>query len=90
VLARLDSNRLILLLPGLSIKESHFVAEKIRLRIGRQRLPLPNSAYGTMTVSIGGVASGECEDSKAMIALLQQRVEMAAAEGGNRMILEDV
>jgi len=90
VLARLDSNRLILLLPGLSVRESHFVAEKIRLRIGRQRLPLPNSACGTMTVSIGGVASGECEESKAMIALLQQRLEMAIAEGGNRMILEDV
>jgi len=89
VLARLDNNRLMLLLPGLSISKGHFVAEKIRLRISRQSLPLPNNKQGKMTVSIGGVASSESEDSQDIIALLQQRVASASAEGGNRMILED-
>jgi len=89
VLARLDNNRLMLLLPGLSIKNSHFVAEKIRLRIGRQRLPLPNNKHGKLSVSIGGVSSEESGDSKVIIELLQQRIASASAEGGNRMILED-
>lgn len=89
VLARLDNDCLMLLLPGLTQQGCYSVAEKIRLRISHQYLPLPNHQKGHLTVSLGGVTSDECQDSKAMMALIHQRIDMAVAEGGNRVVMED-
>jgi len=89
VLARLDNDCLMLLLPGLSLQGCYSVAEKIRLRISHQYLPLPNHQKGRLTVSIGGVTSDECKDSKAMMALIWQRMDLAVEEGGNRIVMED-
>jgi len=89
VLARIDNDRLMLLLPGLSMKESYCVAEKIRLRISHQALPLPNNQKGKLTVSIGAVGSEESKDSHELMSLLNSRVQAALSEGGNRIVMED-
>ncbi len=49
VLSRMDNDRLMLLLPSLSVEAGYCVAEKIRLRISHQRLPLPNDKKGKLT-----------------------------------------
>lgn len=88
IVARLDHDCLMLLLPGLSQKGCYSVAEKIRLRISHQHFPLPNDQQGHLTVSIGGVASGECSDSEALMNLIRQRMNTAIIEGGNRIVME--
>jgi len=89
VLSRMDNDRLMLLLPGLSMKESYCVAEKIRLRISHQSLPLPNNQHAKLTVSIGAVGSEESKDSHELMKVLNRRLQAAAAEGGNRIVMED-
>jgi len=89
VLARLDEDSFILLLPGISAEGTSRVAEKIRLRISHQRLPLPGSLAGKLTASIGVVRSGEGTDSKELLGILKQRVSTAIEEGGNRTVMED-
>jgi len=89
VLARLDNDCLMLLLPGLSQQGCYSVAEKIRLRISHQHLPLPNHQKGHLTVSIGGVSSDECKDSMMMMEMIRMRMGLAIEEGGNRIVMED-
>ncbi|MDQ6969646.1 MAG: ATP-binding protein [Mariprofundus sp.] len=89
VLSRMDDDRLMLLVPGLSMRESYCVAEKIRLRISHQRLPLPNNAKAKLTVSIGAVGSNESQDSHALMESVKSRVQIAVSEGGNRIVMED-
>jgi len=88
VVARLDHDCLMLLLPGLSQQGCYSVAEKIRLRISHQHLPLPNQQKGHLTVSIGGVSSDACKDREEMMVLIRQRMDMAVEEGGNRVVME--
>ena len=89
VLARLDESSFILLLPGISIEGSSRVAEKIRLRISHQRLPLPGSQAGKLTASLSVVRSGEGTDSIELLEMLKQRLSVAVEEGGNRTVMED-
>lgn len=89
VLARLGESSFILLLPGISVEGSSRVAEKIRLRISHQRLPLPGDQAGKLTASIGLVKSGDGNDASELMDILHQRLNMAVAEGGNRTIIED-
>lgn len=90
VLARLDNNSFILLLPGITKEGTAHVAEKIRLRISHQRLPLPGKESAKMTASIGVVTSSEqLPDADLLLATLQHRVSIAAEEGGNRAVMED-
>ncbi len=89
VLARLDESSFVLLLPGISVEEASRVAEKIRLRISHQRLPLPETQAGKLTASIGGIASGEGHDTSELMGILKQRLAIAIDEGGNRTVMED-
>jgi len=90
VLARLDSNSFILLLPGITVEGTARVAEKIRLRIGHQRLPLPDNHVGKLTASLGVVASSQKHpDANELLSALQLRLGMAIEEGGNRIVMED-
>jgi len=89
VLSRLDSNSFILLLPGITTEGTRNVSEKIRLRIGHQRLPLPGDETGKLTASLSVVASDEGHDSQDLMTMLKQRLGTAVAEGGNRTIMED-
>lgn len=89
VLARLGESSFILLLPGISTEGGSRVAEKIRLRISHQRLPLPGDQAGKLTASIGLVPSDDGKDASELMEILHQRLSMAVAEGGNRTIIED-
>lgn len=90
VLARLDDHSFILLLPGISEVGTSHVAEKIRLRISHQRLPLPDNQSGKLTASIAVVRSNEKEpNSHELLTTLQQRLAIAKEEGGNRCVVED-
>jgi len=90
VLARLDDHSFILLLPGITPEGTNHVAEKIRLRISHQHLPLPDNETGKLTASIGVVLSNEKEpDSSELLTIVKQRLTIAQAEGGNRSVMED-
>ena len=84
VLARLDHNRFLLLLPGISsLSGTYHVAEKIRLRINHQRLPLPNNLTGKISASLGIALSKEMQDADSLLKLLNHRLDQALYEGGN-------
>ena len=90
VLARLDKSSFILLLPGITPEGTARVAEKIRLRISHQRLPLPGKETAKLTASLATVLSEEKHtDAGELLSTLRGRVEIAIEEGGNRTVMED-
>lgn len=90
VLARLGDHSFILLLPGITAEGTNRVAEKVRLRISSQRLPLPDNKTGKLTASLAAVLSSEKEpDAHQLLSALQHRLNIAKEEGGNRTVMED-
>jgi len=91
VCAYMDRARFVLFLPGITPEGAYHVAEKIRIRIKRQKFPLPNDGTGNLVASFSGAHYGQdADDPSGLLQVLSDRLALAKEAGGDQVVFGDM
>ncbi|GIW95389.1 MAG: hypothetical protein KatS3mg110_3430 [Pirellulaceae bacterium] len=84
-IARLGNCQFAMLLPGATAENAHAVAERLRLAIGKCRLPCDNGVI-QFTVSAGVAQAMQHDTADAFLGRAFQHLKTAQEEGGNTVV----